>query len=106
MKLADNMPEDSRWTPAVRWVAHNLSVFPNAGQAFVYQIKHNFRGHPCDTCSASGIPRSVWYYFPVAADHQADTRDAGAARRDCSSARPRSLLTPIGLAPCCCCCSA
>src|SRR5881275_1589444 len=64
VKLADHLPEDSRWTPAVRWLAHDLTIFPNAGEAFAYQIKHNFRGHPCNTLGV-WYPRSVWFHFPV-----------------------------------------
>ena len=96
VKLADNMSEEGRWTPAVRWVAHNLSVFPNAGQAFAYQIKHNFRGHPCNTLG-EWYPRSVWFHFPVLLTIKL-TFVTLVLTAGLLVARPRSLLTPVGLA--------
>ena len=96
VKLADNMPEDSRWTPAVRWLAHNLTIFPNAGQAFAYQIKHNFRGHPCNTLG-EWYPRSVWFHFPVLLTIKLTLVTLGLTV-GLLVTRPRSLFTPIGLA--------
>jgi hypothetical protein len=96
VKLADGMAEDSRWTPAVRWLAHNLKVFPNAGEAFAYQIKHNIRGHGSNLFG-TGYVRGIWYYFPVALSIKLTLPVllllAGLLLR-----RPRSLFTPVGLA--------
>jgi hypothetical protein len=96
VKLADNLPDDDRWTPTVRWLAHNLTVFPNAGEAFAYQIKHNFRGHPSNTLGV-WYPRSVWYHYPVVLSMKLTlvtlVLTAGLLIR-----QPRALWTPIGLA--------
>jgi len=61
---ADSL-SDSPGSAEVRWAAHNLKVFPNAGEGFVMQAKHNIRGHGCSTLG-EWHPRAVWYYFPVA----------------------------------------
>ncbi len=60
---ADSLP-DSPGSAEVRFAAHNLKVFPNAGEGFVMQAKHNVRGHGCTTLG-EWHPRAVWYYFPV-----------------------------------------
>jgi len=96
VKLADNMPEDSRWTPAVRWLAHHLAIFPNAGEAFAYQIKHNIKGHPCNTLG-EWYPRSVWFHFPVLLTIKLPLTTL-ALTAGLLVLRPRSLFTPIGLA--------
>lgn len=96
VKLADNMPEDGRWTPAVRWLAHNVTIFPNAGQAFAYQIKHNLRGHPGNTLG-EWYPRSVWFHFPVLLTIKLTLVTLGLTAA-LLVARPRSLFTAIGLA--------
>lgn len=96
VKLADNMSEDSRWTPTVRWLAHHLTIFPNAGEAFAYQIKHNIRGHPCNTLG-TWYPRSVWFHFPVLLTIKL-TLTTLVLAAGLLVLRPRSLFTPIGLA--------
>lgn len=96
VRMADAMPEDNRWTPAVRWLAHHLAVFPNAGQAFAYQIKHNFRGHPCNTLG-EWYPRSVWFHFPVLLAIKLTLTTLGLLV-GLLATRPRSLATPVGLA--------
>jgi hypothetical protein len=96
VKLADGMPDDGHWTPAVRWLAHNLKVFPNAGEAFAYQIKHNFRGHPSNTLGVWDA-RSVWYHFPVVLTMKL-TLTTLVLAAGLLVGRPRSLATPIGLA--------
>jgi hypothetical protein len=96
VKLADNLPEDSRWTPAIRWTSHHLAIFPNAGEAFAYQIKHNFRGHPCNTLG-EWYPRSVWFHFPVLLAIKL-TLATWVLAAGLLIFRPRCLFTPIGLA--------
>ena len=96
VKLADNMSDDGTWTPPVRWLAHHLTVFPNAGEAFAYQIKHNFRGHPCNTLG-EWYPRSVWFHFPVLLTIKL-TLTTLILTVGLLVIRPRSLCTPIGLA--------
>ena len=75
MKLADNMPEDNPWTPTVRWLAHNLQIFPNAGVGFAYQIKHNIRGHGTNLMG-DWYPRAVLVLLPGRSDDQADAARA------------------------------
>jgi hypothetical protein len=96
VKLADNLPEDGRWAPAVRWLAHHLTIFPNAGEAFAYQIKHNIRGHPCNTLG-EWYPRSVWFHYPVLLTIKL-TLATLVLTAGLLVSRPRSLFTPIGLA--------
>jgi hypothetical protein len=45
-------------------VAENLRVFPNAGQALAFQVKHNVRGHGVYLLGETHH-RALWYYFPV-----------------------------------------
>jgi hypothetical protein len=47
------------------WLAENLRIFTNAGQALVKQIQHNVRGHGVFLLGEVGR-RAFWYYFPVA----------------------------------------
>ena len=96
VKLADNLPDDGYWTATVRWLAHHLTVFPNAGEAFAYQIKHNFRGHPSNTLGV-WHPRSVWYHFPVILSMKLTVPTLVLAA-GLLIGRPRALTTPIGLA--------
>jgi hypothetical protein len=96
VKLADQMPEDNGWTPTVRWIAHHATVFPNAGEAFAYQIKHNIRGHPCNTLG-EWYPRSVWFHFPVLLTIKLSL-PVLLLTAALLVIRPRSLCTPIGLA--------
>jgi hypothetical protein len=46
-------------------VSTGLRVFPNAGEALVQQIKHNFRGHGTYLLGA-WHERATWAYFPAA----------------------------------------
>ncbi|HEX3149866.1 MAG TPA: hypothetical protein VHR66_17450 [Gemmataceae bacterium] len=96
VKLADNLPDDQFGTPAIRWLAHNLKVFPNAGEAFAYQIKHNMRGHPSNTLGV-WYPRSIWYHFPLLLTIKLSLATLVLAA-GLLFGRPRSLATPIGLA--------
>src|SRR6266481_7484618 len=51
----------------VRWFASHLTIFTNAGDGLVRQIRHNVRGHgPEGTYLLGRIARSFWYYFPIA----------------------------------------
>jgi hypothetical protein len=63
VRWAAGLP-DGPFTPAVRSLAHHLTIFPNAGEGIVQQIKHNIRGHGCYVLG-EWHPRAVWYYFPV-----------------------------------------
>jgi Dolichyl-phosphate-mannose-protein mannosyltransferase len=96
VKLADNLPQDNAWASVVRWLAHDLTIFPNAGEAFAYQIKHNLRGHPCNTLG-EWYPRSVWFHFPVLLTIKLTLMTLVLAA-GLLIVRPRSLFSPIGLA--------
>src|SRR5262245_46179537 len=96
VKWANGLPDDSRWAPTARWVAHNATVFPNAGEAFAYQIKHNIRGHGSNLLGTAR-PRGVWYYFPVALTIKL-TLPVLFLLGGLLVARPRAMFTPLGLA--------
>jgi len=61
---ADKLPEGSL-KESMTWLSRNLRIFPNAGEAIVYQIKHNVRGHGV-YLFGDWQARAVWYYFPSA----------------------------------------
>jgi hypothetical protein len=77
-------------------VAENLRVFPNAGSGLVYQIKHNIRGHEGAYLLGRWYHRSVPYYFPVALLIKL-TLPMLIGMIVLLLARPRALLTPLGL---------
>jgi hypothetical protein len=47
------------------WLAENLCIVRNAGEAIVRQVTHNMRGHGVYLLGQSDR-RWFWYYFPVA----------------------------------------
>jgi hypothetical protein len=96
VKYADNRTDDAFGTPTLRWAAHHLTVFPNAGEAFAYQIKHNIRGHG-STILGEWYPRATWKYFPIALTIKLSL-PVLALLAGLLLLRPRSLWTPIGLA--------
>lgn len=49
---------------AMVWFSESLSIFPNAAEAFVRQVKHNLQGHPM-YIAGHADERGVWYYFPL-----------------------------------------
>ena len=85
-------------------VAHH-AIFPNAGEALPSQIKHNVRGHPGRTCSASGTRAGVWYYFPVALTIKLPL-PCSCCSRPAAGVRPRALFAPSGWLALVLCCSA
>jgi hypothetical protein len=46
-------------------LSQNLTIFTNAGEALLYQIKHNIRGHDTYICG-QWYHRAVPWYFPLA----------------------------------------
>lgn len=64
LRWARGLPEDA-YRPALTWLAENLRIFSNAGEAIVRQIRHNLNGHGVYLLGRSD-PRALWYYFPVA----------------------------------------
>jgi hypothetical protein len=53
-----------KFATAMIWTSEQLCIFPNAGEAFVRQVKHNLHGHPMYFAGHAG-ERGVWYYFPL-----------------------------------------
>ncbi|HVC92269.1 MAG TPA: hypothetical protein VND64_01200, partial [Pirellulales bacterium] len=56
-------------SPAARsmvWFSEHLTIFSNAGEGLVRQIKHNMKGHHGAYLLGTNYPRAVWYYFPLA----------------------------------------
>jgi hypothetical protein len=62
-KWAEGLPEGPGGS-AMRWLAHHLCIFSNAGNALAYQIRHNFQGHSTYLAGRTW-PRAVWYFFPA-----------------------------------------
>jgi hypothetical protein len=56
----------SRGADAMVWLSEHLTVFSNAGEGLIRQIKHNMRGHHGAYLLGTTYPRAVWYYFPLA----------------------------------------
>jgi hypothetical protein len=96
VQQADAMPDDGRWTQTSRWLAHNLAIFPNAGEGFQYQVKHNIKGHGA-ALLGEWHPRAVWYYFPVALTIKFSLTVL-ALLAGLLLLRPKSLLNPVTLA--------
>ena len=64
VEWAHGLPE-GKFGGSMVWLAENLRIFTNAGQALVKQIQHNVRGHGVFLLGEVGR-RAFWYYFPVA----------------------------------------
>ncbi len=92
----DQLSEDGRFTPALRWTTHNLAVFPNASEAFFYQFKHNVKGHDV-VVMGEWHHRAVWYYFPITLSIKL-TLPVLLLLAGLTIVRPRAWLTPLGLA--------
>lgn len=65
LKWAHKLPE-GLFGQTMVWLAENLRVFPNGGEALVRQIKHNFQGHDGAFLLGQARQDGFWYYFPVA----------------------------------------
>jgi hypothetical protein len=65
IKWADGLPQGIAEN-GLRWIAHNLCIFTNAGEGLVQQIKHNIRSHGGAYLLGQESPRAFWYYFPLA----------------------------------------
>ena len=77
-------------------ISEQLTIFPNAGEGLIQQVKHNFRGHGGAFLLGTYHPKAVWYYFPVALTVKLP--DATLALLAATLLfRPRGLLTPAGL---------
>jgi hypothetical protein len=60
---ARSLPE-GRTSGAMVWLADQLCIFSNAGEAIARQVKHNMKGHGVYILGQTH-PRALWYYFPV-----------------------------------------
>jgi len=57
---------DSPVARSMVWLSEHLTIFSNAGEGLVRQIKHNMKGHHGAYLLGTNYPRAVWYYFPLA----------------------------------------
>jgi hypothetical protein len=64
IKWADQLP-DGGLKSVMLPVSHNLTIFTNAGEGLVYQVKHNIRGHGTYFLG-EWYPHATKPYFPVA----------------------------------------
>jgi len=65
VKWADAQPDGPEGN-ALRSVAHNLRIFPNAFNGLAFQLTHNVRGHGSYLLGVVDR-RALWWYFPVLA---------------------------------------
>jgi hypothetical protein len=91
IKWADGLPE-GRLKSAMVPVSHNLTIFTNAGEGILYQIKHNVRGHGTYVLG-EWHHKAVWYYFPLALSMKT-TLPVLALVAVVLMIHPRNLLTP------------
>jgi hypothetical protein len=86
----------SDWQPHPKLSGNVPAVFPNAGEAFHYQFKHNVRGHGAYLLG-EWHSRAVWYYFPVALSIKL-TLPVLLLLGGLAVFRPRALGTSFGIA--------
>lgn len=95
VKEADKLPDDHPWKSEMTYWSRTLRVFPNAGEALAYQIKHNIRGH-ASVLNGVFFRRALWYYYPVALTIKLTVIVLGLLAVLLVT-RPRALATPVGL---------
>jgi len=86
--------EGKPWHESMDWLANHATLFPNAGEGLMYQIKHNIRGHGV-YFYGDWYKRALWYYFPVAMTIKL-TIIVLLTLVFCLT-KPRSYLTPLNL---------
>ena len=64
IEWANKLPEGTLRSAMVP-LSENLSIFPNAGEAILQQVKHNMRGHGAYLLG-EWHQKSCWAYFPIA----------------------------------------
>ncbi len=64
IRWAEQLPE-GQLKRVMQPLSHRLTIFTNAGEALLYQIKHNIRGHGT-YLNGQWYPRATPWYFPVA----------------------------------------
>jgi hypothetical protein len=75
-------------------LSNNLRIFPNAGEALLQQVKHNFRGHGAFILG-EWHPKAWWAYFPVALSVKTPA-PVLALLVAVLLIRPRALVSPLG----------
>ncbi len=87
--------EDSSFKSAMVNCADNLKIFPNATEAYAYQIKHNMKGHG-SYINGAWHAQAVWYYFPLSLTMKM-TPIALLCLLGVGTFRPKTLVHPLGL---------
>lgn len=64
VEWAEKLP-DGTLKGVMHPLSQNLTIFPNAGEALMQQVKHNFRGHGTYLLG-EWHERATWKYFPAA----------------------------------------
>jgi hypothetical protein len=95
VSAADKLPADGRWTPMLQWLANHATIFPNAGEMFQHQIRHNLKGHGTYILG-DYFPKAVWNYFPVALSIKL-TLPVLALLAGLLIAKPRAICSKLGL---------
>ncbi|MBX9581848.1 MAG: glycosyltransferase family 39 protein [Gemmataceae bacterium] len=90
---ADSLP-DGPARGVMAPLSRSLTIFPNAGEALVQQIKHNMRGHGTYLLG-EWHPRAYWAYFPLALSMKVPV-PALVLLLAALVLRPRELLSPVG----------
>lgn len=93
---AEKLPEGSNRDAMVS-VSRHLTIFPNAGEGLIQQIKHNMRGHHGSVVLGKWYPKAVWFYFPVALALKLPDATL-ILLLAVLLIRPRGLLSPTGCA--------
>jgi hypothetical protein len=67
VEWAQKLSDGSTWRAPMLWLAENLRIFSNAGEAIVKQFRHNIAGQGASGAYLLGRnARSFWYYYPTA----------------------------------------
>jgi hypothetical protein len=93
VEWAEKLP-DGPLKEALVPVSHDLTIFPNAGEALIQQIKHNMRGHGTYLLG-EWHQRAYWAYFPIALTMKTPL-PALVLLLAVLVLRPRDLNTPLG----------
>ena len=93
IEWAEKLPEGALRSAMVP-ASHNLSIFPNAGEALLQQVKHNLRGHGTYLLG-EWHNKSYWAYFPIALTIKTPA-PVLALLLAVVMIRPRALATPLG----------
>ena len=92
IEWANKLPEGTLRSTMVP-LSENLSIFPNAGEAIIQQVKHNFRGHGAYLLG-EWHQKSYWAYFPIALTVKTPV-PVLALLLAVAMIRPRALKSPL-----------